>query len=94
MDIKIKNQIIEIKNCNNFVKEELKKQLNITPGSVSIFNLIYAKNVRLLLSKEVWSAEKIGAHPNDNDATLEINHFNLEKYLGAIGIRAEVFEIE
>src|SRR3989338_133715 len=40
--------------------EELKEHLNSTPGSVSLFGMIYAKNVTLVLDKQLWQAEKVG----------------------------------
>src|SRR3989344_2447879 len=37
--------------------EQLKKELNLTPGSVSLFGMIYAKNTCLIIDKELWDAE-------------------------------------
>jgi Ala-tRNA(Pro) deacylase len=74
--------------------EELKKELNLEPGSVSIFGMIHAKNVKLLLDKTVWEAEVTGFHPNINTATLEIDHKNLEKFWNSLDCEKETINLE
>jgi Ala-tRNA(Pro) deacylase len=62
----------------------LKAHLNITPGSVSLFNMIYAKDVELVIDKAVWDAEITGFHPNENTSTLEITKEGLEKFYNSL----------
>ena len=75
-------------------EEELKQQLNLTPGSVSIFGMIYSSNVLLLIDKEVWQAPIIGSHPNINTSTLEITHENLEKFLHSLKSKFEIINLD
>ena len=64
--------------------EELKGHLNLTPGSVSIFGMIYSKDVELIIDREVWDSEKVGFHPNTNTATLELEHEDLKRFYDLI----------
>lgn len=73
--------------------EELKNELNLTPGSVSIFGIIYSKNVHLIIDKEVWEAEITGFHPNINTSTLEIHHKDLEKFIQSLKSKPEIIEL-
>jgi Ala-tRNA(Pro) deacylase len=74
--------------------EEMKSEINLTPGSVSIFGMIYAKSVFLILDKEIWQAPVSGFHPNINTATLEIEHNNLEKFFNSLKSHKEIMELE
>lgn len=74
--------------------EQLKGHLNLTPGSVSIFGMIYAKNVKLIVDKQVWDAPIAGFHPNINTATLEISHSDLEKFYNSLKCKKEILELE
>ena len=74
-------------------KEELKSELNLTPGSVSIFGMIYSKNTNLIIDKELWDAESVGFHPNINTSTILLNHENLEKFYNSIDIRKSIIEL-
>ncbi len=74
--------------------EELKKELNITPGSVSISCMIYAKNTKLIVDSEVWGAEVSVFHPNDNTASLEISHKNLNRFYDSLICEKSVIKIE
>lgn len=64
--------------------EELKAQLNVKPGSVSIFTMIYAKNINLVIDEDIWLAKSSGFHPNINTSTLEINNASLKKYIDSL----------
>ena len=46
--------------------------LRVTPGSVSPFGLIHdaARHVRVVLDRDLKSADRISFHPNINTATL------------------------
>jgi len=73
--------------------KELKKHLNLTPGSVSIFGMIYAKKVTLILDKKVWNAEKVGFHPNINTSTLELKHEDLKKFYDSLKAEKYILEL-
>jgi len=42
--------------------EELKSELNLTPGSVSVFGMIYAKSTHLIIDKPVWTSDVVTFH--------------------------------
>lgn len=89
-ELKQKLNIKELKFANQV---ELKQHLNITPGSVSLFCMIYAKKVFLLIDKELWQANEVGFHPNVNTATLIIDHHNLEKLYNSINSEKEIITL-
>lgn len=67
-------------------KEDLKNVLDIYPGAVGPFTLLSesASEVIALVEKEVWNADKVGFHPNDNTETLEVKGDGFQKYLKSI----------
>ncbi len=73
--------------------EELKGELNLTPGSVSIFGMIYARNTKLILDKKVWSADIVSFHPNINTETLELRHGDLELFYNSLECQKEIMEL-
>ena len=94
LDLKSLKEKLNVKKKLTFGSaEELKKYLNLTPGSVSIFGMIYSKNVTLILDKEVWDAGKVGFHPNTNTATLELNHESLKKFYNSLKAEKYILEL-
>ncbi len=73
--------------------EELKSNLNLTPGSVSLFGMIYSNSVFLIIDKDLWDAESVGFHPNINTATIVLNHENLEKFYNSLKAKKEIIEL-
>ncbi|MBQ7076103.1 MAG: prolyl-tRNA synthetase associated domain-containing protein [Clostridia bacterium] len=76
--------------------ENLKKYLNVTPGSASVLGLIFdcEKTANLYIDKEVAHQEYIGCHPCDNTSTLKIRTKDIfEKFLPYIGANANIVEI-
>lgn len=91
---KLKKQLGE-KDLSFAKPEELKEHLNLTPGSVSIFGLIYSsEHVTLLLDKQLWEGDIVGFHPNQNDATVEIDHSNLEKFYNSIVVEKQIVDLD
>jgi len=84
LNIKLLKQILNSRDLHFGSPEMLKAHLNITPGSVSLFNMIYAKDVELVIDKAVWDAEITGFHPNENTSTLEITKESLEKFYNSL----------
>ena len=84
---------LEVKELNFGSKEELKSELNTTPGSVSIFGAIYAKSTHLIIDKDIWEAEQSGFHPNINTSTLVLDHQNLEKFCNSLKINKEIIKL-
>jgi len=84
LDLKFLRQKLKTKKLSFASSEKLKEQLNLTPGSVSIFGMIHAKNVSLVIDKKVWEAKKVGFHPNINTSTLELAHESLERFVNSL----------
>lgn len=89
----LKEKIQAVKKLTFASPAELKEHLNLTPGSVSLFGMIYAKDVELIVDKEVWQAKKVGFHPNINTATLELTHENLEKFYNSLKAKKQIIEL-
>ena len=67
--------------------ERLQTHLGLTPGSVSPFGLIndHAHAVRVVLDRDLKSAERVSFHPNVNTRTLVISRGDFERFLAACG---------
>ena len=85
---------LEVSKLSFASPEELKKELNLTPGSVSIFGMIHAKSTILILDKELWDSDIVGFHPNINTATLELSHENLKKFWDSLKCKKEIISLE
>jgi Ala-tRNA(Pro) deacylase len=61
--------------------------LGLTPGSVSPFGLIHDSEhqVRVILDRDLKSAQRVSFHPNINTVTLTLAFADFEKFLGACG---------
>lgn len=94
LDIKSLSKKLAVEKLRFGSPDELKDKLNLTPGSVSIFGMIYAKDVNLLLDKKAWHAEIINFHPNINTATLELTHKEFEKFYNSLESKKEIIELE
>ena len=81
-----------IKELCFWTPEELQQELNLTPGSVSLFGLIYAKNIAVYIDKDIWDAERVWRHPNINTATIMIDHKWLEIFLKRLEISPTIFD--
>ena len=95
LDSKEFRKIVGAKKVRFGNEDELKKEVNLVPGSVSIFGIIYAKKdrVKLILDKEVWGADIVGFHPNVNTSTLEIKHEDLKKFYNSLDCEKEIVEL-
>jgi Ala-tRNA(Pro) deacylase len=67
--------------------DRLMKHLGLTPGSVSPFGLINdaAHAVRVVLDRDLKSAERLSFHPNVNTVTLTVAATDFERFLDACG---------
>lgn len=93
-NMKLLRKEIDVEKLHFASEEELKRELNVTPGSVSIFAMIHSKNVSLIIDKEVWTAEIVGFHPNINTSTLEISHKNLEIFINSLKTKALILKMQ
>jgi Ala-tRNA(Pro) deacylase len=67
--------------------ERLMTHLGLSPGSVSPFGLINDRGhaVRVVLDRDLKSAERLSFHPNINTATLTIAAADFARFLEACG---------
>ena len=67
--------------------ERLMGHLGLTPGSVSPFGLVNdrAHAVRVVLDRDLKTAERLSFHPNVNTATLVVSATDFRKFLDACG---------
>lgn len=65
----------------------LMTHLGLTPGSVSPFGLINDREhtVRVVLDRDLQSAERVSFHPNINTATLVVSRTDFERFLESCG---------
>ena len=63
--------------------ERLMTHLGLTPGSVSPFGLIHDRDhrVRVVIDRDLKSADRVSFHPNINTVTLTIARGDFEKFL-------------
>jgi len=61
--------------------------LGLSPGSVSPFGLIHdvEHHVRVILDRDLKSAQRVSFHPNINTVTLTLAFADFEKFLDACG---------
>ncbi|MEK6856311.1 MAG: prolyl-tRNA synthetase associated domain-containing protein [Nanoarchaeota archaeon] len=84
---------LSVKELHFASLEELKKELQTTPGSVSLFAMIYSSSVKLLLDQEIWDSDLVGFHPNVNTSTLVLTHKDLKIFYDSLKCRKEVLKI-
>ena len=88
------NKRIDLKalgsKLNNKIKfanaEDLKKILDLEPGSVSPFGLINDKEhiVKVIIDRDIWDAELVNFHPNINTETVELTKEGFRKYIKSL----------
>ena len=93
LNMKALRVFLKLKELHFGTPEELKQELHTTPGSVSLFSLINARSTTLILDQHVWEAERIGAHPNINTATLVITHAALERFCTSLLHPYKILEV-
>lgn len=93
LDIKKLKAVLNAGEIHFSSPEELKKELDLTPGSVSIFGMINAKDVFLIIDEEVWQAEITGFHPNVNTQTLEIKKMDLHRFVDSLNCKKLIIKL-
>ena len=75
--------------------ERLARHLGITPGSVSLLALAndVEAAVEFVIDRALWNAAAVHAHPLSNDATMVIDHADLERFLAATGHAPRVIDV-
>ena len=82
-----------IKDLSFGSPEELLRETNLTPWSVSLFWLIYAKDITVYIDEDIWTTTSVWWHPNINTATIMLTHEWLDDFLKAIKITPTIFNL-
>ena len=93
LDMKHLESLLQVKKLTFASPEELKSELNLTPGSVSIFGILHAHHTQLIIDKELWEAERVNFHPNINTETLEFTHEHLETFYNSLRTKKEILDL-
>jgi Ala-tRNA(Pro) deacylase len=75
--------------------EIMKKILDVEPGSVTPFSIISdnARNVNLVLDREMLKSDKLNYHPLHNEATTTINGQDLIKFISYFKNPYKILEV-
>ena len=67
--------------------ERLMTHLGLTPGSVSPFGLIHDRDhhVRVVIDRDLKSADRVSFHPNINTVTITIARSDFDQFLADCG---------
>lgn len=93
LDIKHLKAILKTKELHFASPAELKHELNLTPGSVSIFGMLNSKNTELIIDEDIWAADSTGFHPNINTETLEIKNQDLKNFISSLNCKKTVLKL-
>ncbi|PIF09163.1 prolyl-tRNA synthetase associated domain-containing protein [Janthinobacterium sp. 13] len=87
IDLAALGRLLPVSKLSMATPERLLQHLGITPGSVSLFALLYdsAQAVELVLDQAVWEADSVQAHPLRNTATVALSHATLVRFLAHTG---------
>lgn len=86
------SQVLDIHDLEKRLKQgkisfasdkRMMKYLGLTPGSVSIFGLIYdsERHVQVFIDENLKNSNRISFHPNINTASVIISYKDFEKFL-------------
>ncbi len=93
LDTKKLRAYLRVRKLHFGTAEELREKIALIPGSVSIFGAINNPEVKLILTEDVWNAEKTGFHPNINTSTIVLTHSNLKKFYECLENEKEIADI-
>ena len=93
LDIKNLKSELNLKELFFASPEELKSELNVSPGSVSMFGIINSSKTELILDESIFSAEIVCFHPNINTSTLELNKKNIENFFNSLKYKKKIIKL-
>lgn len=93
LDIRALRKHLHVGKLHFADQEELRRELNLTPGSVSLFGMIHAGKTRLVLDAAVWKADMVSFHANINTETLKITHDGLKRFFNSLQTEKEIVEL-
>ncbi len=87
IDTKVLAKKLSLKKLQFAKPELLKATLGIEPGSVSLFNILYAgsKSVEVVVDQSLLKEPEVGFHPGVNTSTVFIPASAIEKILKRTG---------
>ncbi|MBI4234907.1 prolyl-tRNA synthetase associated domain-containing protein [Candidatus Peregrinibacteria bacterium] len=91
-DLKKIGTIVNDKKISFGNAEKLKTKLDLYPGAVSPFGLLNDKNteVEVYIDREMYEAELVNFHPNDNSASLELTKEMFHKFLSTLPHKIQI----
>lgn len=93
LNIKALKQQLNIKELHFASPAELKKELHLSPGSVTPLGILQAEHTTLLIDNDVWHAKDVGFHPNINTETLVLSHTDFEKFYQAVAAPKHMIDL-
>lgn len=86
--LKIKDfgRAYELKDLTFASAQDMLAQLHVTPGSVSIFGIIYQTTTKLYIDPVIIDQPAIWRHPNDNTMTAVLSYQELIKFLHIVWV--------
>ena len=73
----------------------LQKYLQVTPGSVSPFGLIYdqERHVKVLIDGDLWQQDPLYFHPNSNTTTLMVSRSAMTLFFDSLGVLWQIVNL-
>lgn len=95
LDMKATARRLSVNKLHFASAETLLKTMHVTPGSVSIFGLIYpeSNNISVVIDAQLMNSNELGFHPNDNTATVFIPNARIENILRHTGHRYKIMNL-
>lgn len=81
-----------LKDVSFWSPEDMLHELHTTPGSVSIFGIMYQTNTKLYIDPAIIDQPSIGRHPNDNTMTVVLSYREVLKFLSMVWVKPTVLQ--
>jgi Ala-tRNA(Pro) deacylase len=95
LDLKWFRKLVQAPKLSFANEEILNKYLGLSGGSVSPFGLINDKNQKIIyyLDQDVYDAQEVNFHPNDNTASLVLDKKMFHQFLKGITHKISLLKI-
>ncbi|HYD54618.1 MAG TPA: prolyl-tRNA synthetase associated domain-containing protein [Gemmatimonadaceae bacterium] len=95
VDLKAVADAIGVDNLSFASPDRLQRHLGVIPGAVTVMGLVHesAREVALLVDRDVWAAARLCCHPLVNDETLVIGHDGLVRFLELTGHAPQILTV-
>ncbi|MBN8549116.1 MAG: prolyl-tRNA synthetase associated domain-containing protein [Deltaproteobacteria bacterium] len=87
IDLKALSKLLEVSGLGFASPERLAKFLKLTPGSVTLLGVLNdeAKQVQVVIDRELWDSGALQCHPLVNTSTILIRTEDLERFFKLTG---------